>query len=122
MLKLLALLISIANAQTLPAGNNYLVFSTQVAALARSQQQCGALKCDGAKTVYWWNVIGPLNAGTAGSVSVAANSYAVEIQPSGVFAATTHAITVAPCAVGCGLTSLEQGQLVTAAQLQPLLP
>ena len=123
MLKLLALLFTItaAHAQAINT-NTYLIFPTQAAALARSQQQCVTLKCDGVKTIYWWNVIGPLNAGTAGSTVVAAGSYAVEIQAVGPFAKTTNAIKGTPCAVGCGLTIGEQGQLVTGTQLAPLVP
>lgn len=106
--------------QTIPGGFQYIVYSTQALALARSQTQCGAVKCDGVKTQYWWNVIGPLNAGTAGLQSVAANSYAVEVRPGDpYFDATTK--TVAACAVGCGLTPPEQATLVTAAQIAPLV-
>lgn len=105
--------------QVLPSSYTYLIFPTQTLALARSQSQCAALGCDGVKTVYWWNVIGPTNAGTIGSTTVTTGSYAVEIQGSGPFAPTTK---VGPCAVGCGLTSTEQGQLFTAAQVATVLP
>ena len=105
--------------QMLPAANTYLIFATQPLAMARSQSQCAALGCDGVKTVYWWNVIGPLNAGTIGSQTVTAGSYAVEIQGSGYYSATAK---IGPCAVGCGLTGIEQAALVTAAQVVTLLP
>jgi hypothetical protein len=110
--------------QTISGTHEYIVYATQAAALARSTQQCavfGASKCDGVQTVYWWGVIGPLNAGTAGSVSVAANSYAVEIRPGDPYYGPTTSEYVAACAVGCGLTPTEQSNLVTAAQLAPLV-
>lgn len=112
-------LVGIAAAQTVNTADSYLVFSTQAAALARSQTQCTALKCDGVQTIYWWNVIGPLNAGTAGSTAVAANSYAVEIQPSGPYGATT---TTSKVAVPTGLSTSEQSSLVTGTALGPLAP
>lgn len=54
-----------------------LIYPSQAACLARSQSQCAALGCDGVKTVYWWNVIGPLNAGTINSVAMRAVLLAV---------------------------------------------
>jgi hypothetical protein len=104
----------------LSSANTYLIYATQALAQARSQMQCGVLKCDGSLTKYWWNVVGPTNSGTIGSTAVTAGSYAVEIQGSGPFTAT--AIGVAACAVGCGLTTTEQGNLVTAAQLASVMP
>lgn len=106
MLKLFAFFISIAHAQVVNL-NTYLVFPTPQQALARSQQQCQALGCDGTLTKYWWNVV-TLTDGTG----------AVEIQPSGAFGKTT---TVGPCAV-CGLTPAEQAALKTALQLGSLIP
>jgi hypothetical protein len=99
--------------------STYLPFSTQAAAQTRAQQQCTALGCDGTQTKYWWNVVGPLAAGTAGTTVVAAGSYAVEIHSSGPFAAVNNFVPA--CAVGCGLTGPEQATLVTAAQITPLL-
>ncbi len=103
----------------LPSANTYLLFNTQALALGRSQTQCAAVGCDGTKTVYWWNVIGPTKAGTIASLTVPAGSYAIEIQGSGYYAKT---VAVGPCAVGCGLSSTEQGQLVTAAQVASVMP
>ena len=100
--------------------NTYLIYATQALALARSQQQCATIGCDGVNTIWWWNVIGPTNAGTISATAIAANSYAVEIQPNGRFAATTNQVTA--CAIGCGLTTVEQGALVTAAQLVTVMP
>jgi hypothetical protein len=100
--------------------NTYLIFSTQAAALTRAQTQCAALICDGTFTKYWWNVVGPLAAGTAGVTAVTAGSYAVEIHPSGPFAAVNNFVPA--CAVGCGLSGPEQATLVTAVQITPLLP
>jgi len=103
----------------LPTANTYLLFATLTLAQTRSQSQCTTLGCDGTKTKYWWNIIGPTNAGTIGATAVTANSYAVEIQGSGAFGMTTK---VGPCAVGCGLSTAEQGQLVTAAQVASVMP
>jgi hypothetical protein len=104
----------------LSSANTYLIYATQALALARSQTQCGQVGCDGVKTVYWWNVIGPTNAGTISATAIAAGSYAVEVQPGGYFGATVS--HVGPCAVGCGLSTVEQGSLVTAAQLVTVMP
>jgi hypothetical protein len=104
----------------LSSANTYLIYATQALAQARSQMQCAAVGCDGVKTVYWWNVIGPTNAGTISATAVAAGSYALEVQPGGYFGATVS--HVGPCAVGCGLSTVEQGSLVTAAQLATVMP
>lgn len=110
----IALFVLIAPAM---AQDSYLIFSTQAAALSRSQQQCAALKCDGVQTIWWWNTVGPLSAGTAGLQVVTANSYALDIQASGPFSATDTN------KVGTGtLTSAEISALVTAAQIAPLFP
>jgi hypothetical protein len=119
MLKLLVLLVSVANAQGV-ATNTYLIFPNQAGALARAQTQCIAVKCDGVQTKYWWNVVGPLAAGTAGTTVVTAGSYAVEIDSIGPFAAINNFVPA--CAIGCGLTGPEQATLVTAPQITPLLP
>jgi hypothetical protein len=109
MLKLLALLIGLAHAQSVSVNpNSYIVFPTLAQAQARSQAQCAALGCDGKFTVFWWNVV-PLTDGTA----------AVEIQPSGTFSTATAA---GPCKTSCGLTANEQSQLQTATQLGTKLP
>ena len=104
------LIISIAHAQAITVNpSNYLVFPTFAQAQARSQQQCQAVCDPGDKvTKYWWNVV-PLTDGTA----------AVEIQPSGYYG---KSVIVGPCAVGCGLTTIEQSQLQTATQLGNKLP
>jgi hypothetical protein len=104
----------------LSSANTYLIYATQALAQARSKTQCTAVGCDGTKTVYWWNVIGPTNAGTISATAIAAGSYALEVQPGGYFGATVSG--VGPCAVGCGLSTVEQGSLVTAAQLVTVLP
>jgi hypothetical protein len=101
--------------------NTYILFPSLAAAQTRSQQMCasfGTAKCDGTNTIYWWNLVGPLTAGTAGATPVTAGSYAVEIQANGPFAANP---VVGPCAV-CGLTPGEKTSAVTAPQLAPLLP
>ncbi len=103
----------------LQSANSYLIFTTQALALARSQAMCATVKCDGVKTVYWWNVIGPTNAGSISGTAVTANSYAIEIQGSGFYGKVTN---VGACAVGCGLSTAEQGSLVTAAQLVTVMP
>jgi hypothetical protein len=108
------------NVNVLSSANTYLIYATQALALARSQTQCAAVGCDGVKTIYWWNVIGPTNAGTISATAIAAGSYALEVQPGGYFGATVS--HVGPCAVNCGLSTVEQGALVTAAQLVTVLP
>jgi hypothetical protein len=85
---------------------SYLVFPTQAQAMARSQQQCQTLGCDGVKTIYWWNV-----------VSLSNGSWAVQIQPSAPFGAS---VTVGPDTAG--LSTAEAAALLTAAQLGSLLP
>ena len=82
---------------------HYLVLPDLKTALARSQQQCAAMGCDGVGTIYWWNVV-PLKDGTA----------AVEIQPSGLFSAQVSA--------GKGLTAAEALRLTSASTLALLLP
>jgi len=104
----------------LSSANTYLIYATQALAQARSQTQCGQVGCDCVKTIYWWNVIGPTNAGTISATAIAAGSYALEVQPGGYFGATVS--HVGPCAVGCGLSTVEQGSLVTAAQLVTVMP
>jgi hypothetical protein len=106
--------------RALPSTNTYLVYSTAAAAHSRAQMQCAAVRCDGVQTVEWWNVIGPLGAGTAGSQSVADGSYAVELRPGDQYYAPTTT-AYAACAVGCGLSGTEQSGLVTAVQIAPLL-
>lgn len=103
MLKLFAaLFVSAAIAQVVDL-NSYLTFSTPQAASERSQQMCGAVGCDGVRTRCWW-AVKVLSDGTA----------ALRIEPGGFYGKTT---TAAACAVGCGLTTTEQGLLKTAAQL-----
>ena len=114
----LLLTATLARAQGVPS--TYLIFSTQAAALARSQAMCasfGAAKCDGTLTKYWWNVVGPLNAGTAQGKVVTAGSYAVEIQNVGPYATNGW-----PACALCGLTPTEKTNSVTAVQLAPLMP
>jgi len=106
--------------RALPSTNTYLVYSSQALAQSRSQTQCATVNCD-AHTTYWWNIVGPLGAGTAGVQIVTDGSYAVEIQATGWFAPTVIPPKVSPCAVGCGLSPTEQQGLVTAVQLAPLL-
>lgn len=106
MLKLLAFLISIVHAQD---ANSYLVLPTPAQAQTRSQQQCQTLGCDGVRTKYWWTVQ-PLTDSTA----------AVVILPSGIYGLAANG--VGPCAVGCGLTPLEQSAVVTATTLGTRLP
>lgn len=98
---LTALLVSTAIAQVVDL-NSYLTFPTPQIASQRSQLMCMAVNCRPG-TRCWWSV-NVLSDGTA----------ALQIQPSGFYGKTT---TVAACAVGCGLTTTEQGLLKTAPQL-----
>jgi hypothetical protein len=89
-----------------PDPRGYLTFSTLAAAQARSQAMCQSLKCDGAKTVYWWPVV-PTASG--GAVVIMSGD------PS--FGASTAN------KVGSGaLTAAEQSALQTATQLGTALP
>jgi hypothetical protein len=117
MLKLIALFIGIAHAQTVNA-QQYLIFANQPACQARAQQQCQALGCDGKQTIYWWDCsTGPLSAGTVGATAVAAGSYAMAIQPSGIYSISDTTTK------GSGtLTPSEQSSLVSAAAIAPVLP
>lgn len=87
---------------------SYFVMADMASALARSQQQCQALGCDGVKTRYWWSVQ-PLIDGTA----------ALVIDQSGPGAATT---TSAKAPQPTGLSPAEQSSLQSAAAIAPLLP
>lgn len=91
-----------------PPPPSYLVMPDQASALARSQQQCQALGCDGVKTRYWWGVQ-PLSDGTA----------ALVIDQAGASAATT---TSAKAPQPTGLSAAEQSFLQSAAAIAPLLP
>jgi hypothetical protein len=106
MLKLFALIIGLANAQTVDM-SKYFVMANVVSAKARSQAQCNSLGCDHTRSTFWWEVV-PLTDGTA----------AVRVQSSGVYG---NAATIGPCAVGCGLTPAEILTLQTAAQLGTLI-
>lgn len=120
LIRAIALLLMMGAAQADPARCTtctYLIAVDQATALARSQQQCAALACDGVLTRYWWNVIGPLNAGMAGATPVPMGAYAIEVQATGPFSATT-VVNVK----SAGLTAQEQSTLATAIQLAPLVP
>ena len=78
-----------------------------------------ALNCDGTQTVYWWACIGPLSAGAGGTHSVPANAYAIQIWPGTPFDVTAANLIVTN---PVGLSSPEQTNLVTAAQIAPVLP
>lgn len=114
---LLAFFPSIAFAQTPP---NYMIYASQAQCLQRSQQQCQALGCDGVNTIYWWACFnGPLKAGLVGPNAVPAGSYAMRVDASGSYGPTYQT----PTSGGAfGLTTVEQGKLVTQAQIAPLLP
>jgi hypothetical protein len=105
----------IASAQT----NTYLIFSSQALCQARAQSQCSSLGCDGVQTRWWWSCVGPLSAGLVGPNAVTSGSYALVVEPGTPFSATTTN-AVAPSAVG--LSSGEQGKLVTAAAISSVLP
>jgi hypothetical protein len=105
----------IASAQT----NTYLIFSSQALCQARAQSQCNSLGCDGLQTQFWWACVGPLKSGMVGPNAVFSGSYALVVQPGTPFSATTTN-AVAPSAVG--LSSGEQGKLVTAAAISGVMP
>ncbi len=102
----------------------YLVFSKEWQCEERSEEMCAAMKCDGVQTKQWWRCVGPLSAGkataVAGSIAIAAGSWALQIEDSGPFSAQTSN------AVSGGLVSLnwfvEQRALVSADEIAPLLP
>lgn len=102
MLKWLALLIAAAHAQAVDL-NSYLTFSTPQLASQRSQAMCTNLNCDGVHTRCWWDVI-----------QLTDNTGVLQIQPGGDY---SRVVTETACAVGCGLTVTEQGQLLTAGQV-----
>lgn len=119
MLKPLILAAALACATPAAAQESYLVYPTQSACQARSQQECVALGCDGVQTQFWWLCTGPFSAGVVGITVIAAGSYGLTIDVSGPFGVTATTKTVA---TPTGLSAAEQLQLLTAAQLAALLP
>jgi hypothetical protein len=117
MWKLLALIIGAASAQTPPS---YLIYPDQATCLQRSQQMCAAMGCDGVLTKYWWDcTTGPLSSGLVGPNAVPAGSYAMRIESTGNFSiAASNQVSGGTQ----GLTTQEQGKLVTSTQIAPLLP
>lgn len=105
MLKLLALLISLAGAQEAPP--SYLVFPTPAEAIARTEAQCVQYGCTGT-TDYWW-AVQELTDGTA----------ALVIQASGPYGPSAN---IGPCTANCGLTAAEVTALKSAADLGTRLP
>jgi hypothetical protein len=115
MLKFLALLIGVANAQAVGTPS-YLIFPSQVQCMQRSQAQCQALGCDGVNTIFWWDcTTGPLSSGLVGARAVTAGSYAMRIESTGPFSAIHPS-------KGVGLTALEQTSLASPTAIAPVLP
>ena len=99
---------------------SYLIYPNQAACLARSKTMCQAMKCDGVQTIYWWDCsTGPLSAGTVGATAVAAGSFAMRIEQSGTYSATT---SNAVSGGTQGLSASEQLALVSATAIAPVLP
>jgi len=110
MKKLLALVFVLFAATAQAQTANYLILSSRALCLARSQQQCQAMGCDGVHTIYWWDCsTGPLSAGMVGPTAVFSGSYAMAIMPSGPYSAV-------------GLTASEQSKLATPSAVAPLEP
>ena len=115
---LLALVFLIGHAASSSA-QSYLVYSSQPLCESRAQTRCQALACDGTFTIHWWGCIGPFTARQAGSQTVPANAYALLIEPSRAFGVGT---STTKSNGAQGLSASEQSNLVTAAQIAPLLP
>lgn len=103
----------------LPAlADSYLVYPDQTSCQARDHEQALALDTSGT-TQYWWGCIGPLSSGTIDGQTITDGSYALDIQDSGPYGATT---SNAVSGGSQGLTSTEQGELIPGADLAPLMP